>query len=342
MPIAKIAWFKFWEVKRCESLSHVLCLLRARNLKRSSLLLLAIVAVFSPRWIVAQTALPQPDHVVIVVEENRSYKRIMDFVKDHPHSYLASLMKQGASFTSFHAFYHPSQPNYVTLFSGDWQGIHDDKKWPLISPLKATSLGGELRKKGRTFSGYAEDLPYSGFDDEQSGNYVRKHCPWINFADVPTFLSLPFKRFPKDATGFESLPTLSYVIPNLKNDMHGTNIKGVLFGESLIRDADTWLEQNLKKYAEWAMTHNSLLIVTWDEDDYKGCTLLKINCKTHPKQNRIVTVFVGQMVQQGKVSDTQYTHLDLLRTLEEMYGLPLLGDTGKAEVRPISDIWKEQ
>jgi len=296
--------------------------------------------VFLPISVAAQ-AVPRPDHVVIVIEENRSHKQISSFVKQHPDSYLASLMKQGASFNSFFALFHPSQPNYIELFSGDRQRVtNDNHPGRLFSPLVAPSIGGELRKKGLTFAGFAEDLPKSGFDLAASGNYVRKHCPWINFGDIPTFWSLPLTRFP--AGEFEKLPTLSLVIPNLENDMHGKPLEVVFNDQKLIDDADAWLRLKLRDYVEWAQTHNSLFIVTWDEDNDVRCSLpvhQKKDCETKSPRNRIATIFVGQMVEPGKISDTQYTHLDLLRTLEEMYGLPLLGASKDAKV--ISDVWKK-
>jgi len=35
---------------------------------------------------------------------------------------------------------------------------------------------------------------------------------------------------------------------------------------------DSWLRDNIKSYADWAQTHNSLLIVTWDEDEFSSPT----------------------------------------------------------------------
>lgn len=317
--------------------------LRALSLKL--LLPLLAIAAFSPTWLSAQTTPTPPKHIVIVIEENRSFSQIDHFIKDKPDSYLASLKKRGAYLIFFFALHHPSQPNYIVLFSGATQGIKDDKRpKKIVSPLKAHSLGGELRTKGLTFAGYAEGLPDSTFDGELEGNYVRKHCPWLNFADVPTTLSLPFTEFPKDPKDFDSLPTVSFVIPDLKNDMHGTRFQPIteVFDPDLLKDGDKWLREKLEDYAQWAMTNNSLLIVTWDEDNNIRCSLpfpKEEDCNTHPTENRIAAIFVGQKVPPGEVSG-RYTHLDLLRTLEEMYGLPLLGATGGADVRAISDIWK--
>lgn len=74
----------------------------------------------------------------------------------------------------------------------------------------------------------------------------------------------------------------------------------------------------------WAQHHDSLLIVTWDEDDKSD-------------HNRIPTMFVGGMVKSGHY-DQQINHYNLLRTLEAMYDLPLLGKSVKAV--PITAPWR--
>ena len=58
-----------------------------------------------------------PDHVVIVIEENKGYEDIFStYANEAP--FINNLAKQGASLISFYAFHHPSQPNYFELFAG--------------------------------------------------------------------------------------------------------------------------------------------------------------------------------------------------------------------------------
>src|SRR5689334_5315983 len=71
----------------------------------------------------AAGALPRPDHVVVVVEENRSAGQI---IGSWAAPFINSLATGGASFDQFYALDHPSQPNYLNLFSGSDQGVHDD------------------------------------------------------------------------------------------------------------------------------------------------------------------------------------------------------------------------
>jgi len=284
-----------------------------------------ILVLLLPLQVAAQTTqLPAPKHVVIVIEENRGLAQVIGNHKDAP--YLNELAAQGATFTSFFALRHPSQSNYILLFSGDRRGVRGNECLEKQQPF-ARSLGGELIANGRSFKGYADGLPNAGFTRCKAGKYVRRHAPWISFADIEPqeALSLPFSEFPRD---FEKLPTVSMVIPNLDNDMH----------DGSIEVADTWLKNNLGSYAQWAKSNDSLLIITWDEDNGRCGWIFHTPCDTKPPQNRIPTIFVGAMVKAGVVSDKQYTHLDLLRTLEEMYGLPLLG--GSQQGKAINDVWK--
>src|SRR5438105_2474857 len=56
-----------------------------------------------------------PAHVVIVIEENRSYSEI---IGSSSAPYINSLASQGALFTQSFAVTHPSEPNYLAFFSG--------------------------------------------------------------------------------------------------------------------------------------------------------------------------------------------------------------------------------
>ena len=149
--------------------------------------------------------------------------------------------------------------------------------------------------------------------DCTSGNYARKHSPWINFNTVPTASNQPFTAFPTD---YSLLPTLSYVIPDLCNDMHNCDVA----------TGDAWLQANLSGYVTWAKTHNSLLILTWDEDDSSA-------------GNNIVTIFSGANLVSGFYAELT-GHYRMLATLEAMYGLAPLG--GAIAMTPITDIWSEK
>ena len=117
--------------------------------------------------------LPRPDHVVIVIEENRAFGQIIGSTNA---PYINSLAAQGAVLTDFYALTHPSQPNYIDLFSGGNQGVVDDS---CPHTFGATNLASELLAAGLTFAGYGEGLPYAGDPACTTNRYVRRHCPWV-------------------------------------------------------------------------------------------------------------------------------------------------------------------
>ena len=254
--------------------------------------------------------LPRPEHVVIVVEENRAFSNIIGYSGA---AYINTLAAQGALMVNSYGTDGASQPNYLQLFSGSNQGVTDNTITQ--QPFPTPNLSSALAAQGFSFTGYSESLPSAGFTDASytsvpgQNQYVRKHNPWVNWQGgranaVSPAQTQPFTSFPKN--DFSLLPTVSMVIPNEQNNMHdGSRVAG-----------DQWLQQNLDGYVQWAMTHNSLFILTWDEDD-------------GAHGNHIATLFVGPMVIPGQY-DQLINHLNVLRTVEDMYGLEYLGNTASA------------
>jgi acid phosphatase len=252
---------------------------------------------------------PVYDHVLIVVEENKDYGQI---IGSPAAPYINSLKKDGASFTQMYAEEHHSQGNYFWLFSGSNQNVGFLDIVPR-RPIAAPNLGEELFSAGRTFKGFSEDLPAAGSTVHRAGLYARKHAPWVSFSNVPSAVNVPWTDFPKD---YANLPTVSFVIPNLQNDMHDGSIAA----------GDAWLRKNLDGYYQWAKKNKSLLIVTFDEDSH-GPTGLTDPASPDPRRhNRIATIFAGSHIKPGEYAEGKgITHVNLLRTLEAMYGLDRAG-----------------
>ena len=257
--------------------------------------------------------LPRPDHIVLVIEENHGYSQIID----SPHApYINQLVSQGALFTQSFGITHPSQPNYLALFSGSTQEVTSN-----ACPHRFTTpnLGQALLAAGLTFTGYSEDLPATGSLVCKSEGYARKHNPWANWQEsplngLPATVNQPLASFPTD---FTMLPTVSIVVPNQDNDMHHGK------DPETIQTGDRWLHDHLDAYIQWAQRHNSLLILTWDEDNKE-------------ENNRIATLFIGPMVRPGRY-DQRITHYNVLRTIEDIYGLSHSG--ASANALPITHIW---
>jgi phosphatidylinositol-3-phosphatase len=293
--------------------------------------LIAFLLAGLPAVNCAAAALQRYDHIVIVMEENRSATQIIGDRVNAP--YINSLADGGVIMGKMFAITHPSQPNYIHLFSGADQGILDDNLPPDFSttptatyPFRTANLGAELIAAGFTFAGYSEQIEAAGATDwadydphsetAPGVSYRRKHSPWVNWIaktnpvpanQLTNSLNRAFTQFP---TNFAELPTVSFVIPNQLHDMHDGSRK----------EGDAWLRDNLDAYAKWARTNNSLLIITWDEDDFNGV-------------NQIPTVFYGAGLRDGMTVGGTWTHHNTLRLLEDMYGTTHAG--AAAQVRPI-------
>jgi hypothetical protein len=255
----------------------------------------------------APAAAAPPAHVVVVVEENKEYRDIAGNTRSAP--YLNELMARGALFTRSYGVAHPSQPNYLAMFAGV-TNTNGDGCPPDGIDTNAPNLATELRDAHRTFAGYSEDLPQAGSRTCWAGLYGRKHVPWAVFDNVLPSENLPLSSLPSN---YGKLPAVSFIIPNMIDDMHSASIER----------GDAWLRTHVGPIVDWAMTHNTLVIITWDESD-------------DAIDNHIPTIFVGPMVRHGRY-DEPVTHYRVLRTIEDFYGLPHAGNS--AGVPPISDVW---
>ncbi len=207
-----------------------------RSTISAALFLLALAAVYANP---SAAAPPTWDHIVVVIEENKSLTQV---IGSGQAPYMDSLAAGGVSLTNMYGLTHPSQPNYLQFFSGSNQGVTNNNDTSGITPFNTPNLGAALIAGGATFTGYSESMPsagYTGFD-ANSGLYARRHNPWAQWqaGDAPNNNHLtpatnqPFSSFPSN---FGNLPAVSVVVPNNQNNMHdGTVLAG-----------DAWLQQNL-------------------------------------------------------------------------------------------------
>jgi hypothetical protein len=226
----------------------------------------------------ASNFMPAYDHIVVVVEENHSFGEIIG----NPQApYINSLASGGALLTNYHAVTHPSEPNYFALYAGSTFGVADDANYAEPDPTLATVL----QTAGKTFTGFVETAPPAS---------PRKHNPWESFAEGTAVEKSFTTQFPRD---FSQLPDVSFVIPNQNDDMH----------DGTIAQADTWLKNNTDAYAQWAVTHHSLLMVVWDEDDSSAA-------------NQIPGILYGANINPG-IYNTSYNHYDILASLAGSFAL---------------------
>ena len=243
---------------------------------------------------------PQFSHIVIVIGENTASTAVFGSTSA---PYINTLATQGAKFTNSFALSHPSQPNYLQFYSGSNQGVTTDNA--ISTKYTTANLGSELIAAGKTYITYSDGLPSVGYDGNTSGSYVRKHNPAANWMgsgtnQIPTTTNQPFTAFP---TNFNNLPSVCFVMPDLCHDGHDSCAPI----SNTVLQYDTWVSQNLDNYKQWCINNNSLLIVTYDEDDFTVT-------------NKIATVFYGAHVLVGTYAQT-INHYNILRTIEDSNGL---------------------
>ena len=275
------------------------------------------------------------DRVVVIVLENADYElAIQD--KD-----VADLASRGASFSNFHALFHPSYPNYLAMVAGtDFEThrrgrLRGDNQVDFPDDDVHRTIADRLIAAGLDFKQYAEEMPgacawkVSGVHvAERRGNYVRRHVPFLSFAEVQQkwcdrVIGVDSGKadnyFVQDAK--KGLVAYSFYTPNMNHDGHDTNVQV----------AGAWVKKFLDETFPEKYRAGTLVVVTFDESGGNA-------------DNRIVTLFLGDMVKPAKEQDPEvlnkrYTHYSVLRTIEDNFGLePLTINDRDAE--PISGIWK--
>ena len=276
------------------------------------------------------------DRVLIIVLENVDYERA---IKDPS---LASLAASGASFTNFHALFHPSYPNYIAMVAGTDFNTHrggsylGDRQVNFPNDAEHKTIADRLIAAGLDFKQYAEELPNAPCPwnigglhvAEKRGNYVRRHVPFLSFREVQEKLCDRVIRvdsakadnfFVQDAR--KGLVAYSFYTPNMNHDGH----------DSTAEVAGSWVKKFLDESFPPKLRQGTLVIVTFDESGGND-------------DNRVYTVFLGDMIKDksqldASVLDKRYTHYSVLRTIEDNFGLaPLTANDRNAD--PITGIWK--
>ncbi len=251
------------------------------------------------------------DRAIIVIFENTNYSAALK------QPFFKKLAQQGTLFSNFLAITHPSQGNYIALTSGSLNGVKNDNNYDVDS-RNITDL---IEEKGLTWKVYAEGFPGHCFTGKTSGNYARKHVPFISYLNIqndPVRCAkiVEASEFDRDAKN-GTLPDYIFYAPDMRNDGHDT---GVTF-------ADAWYAQKFGPYLNDAQfMKDTVLISTFDESGPLSA------------KNQIYTSIVGPSVKSGVVSD-QVTLYSLLNMLEDNWNL---GSLGKNDLtaKPILAIWK--
>lgn len=253
----------------------------------------------------ATATLPAFSHIYLIVMENKEYPSI---VGDADAPYINRLIARYGLATRYYAVTHPSEPNYLALFSGSTQGVTDDR----IHRISALNLVDELEAKGHSWAVFAENVPLDCYrlnsasgGPDGPGTYARRHEPAIifrNIAQNPTRCAriTNFSHFDPMAADFE------LIIPNICHDMH----------DCPVATGDAFLRRFVPRILKSPEFGTSVLFLTWDE----GST-------SHGGGGHVATVVIAPQVKAGFTSARWHTHYALLHTIENAWGLGCLAHT---------------
>lgn len=261
----------------------------------------------------AGVKIPNFDHVILIIFENKSYD---DITSSKSTPFINSLIEKGSSASNYFAISHPSLPNYLALVGGDTYGISSDC---MSCFQNGENITDSIENSGRTWKAYMEGVPASCFTGD-SGEYAQRHNPFIYFNDIRSDAKrcgniVPLTNLPADLKS--NTPNFTWISPDLCNSMHDCSAK----------TGDTWLSQIFPEIinSPGIAGSNYLIMITWDESE-------KL------ENNQVAAIFFGPDVKNGFQTNHLYNHYSLLKTIEASWNLPSLTGNDNTAL-PVSDIF---
>lgn len=254
-------------------------------------------------------------HVVWIWMENHSWSSVIGS-PDAP--YVTALARRCGTDVDWSSVGSPSLPNYLGATSGSTQGVTDDGD-PSEHSFAADNVFRQVRDAGGTERSYVESMP-SPCALVSAGSYAAKHNPAVYYDgpgdraacgrdDVPFGGPGGFA----DALGSASFPTFASVTPNICDDMHSCP---TAVGDRWLA---TWVPRLLANPAYRSGT--TAVFIVWDEP------------------SPVADVVIAPSVTPATETEAAVDQYSLLRTTEEMLGLPLLGQAASARsLRPVFGI----
>ncbi|MEA2466021.1 MAG: phosphatidylinositol-3-phosphatase [Thermoleophilaceae bacterium] len=237
-----------------------------------------------------------------------------------------------------------------------------------VYPAEVKTIADQLEAKGLTWKGYMEDQAASptepktcrhpeinAHDETQTAKkddqYAARHNPFVYFhsiIDRPICANnvLDLTALPVDLASKATTPNYSFITPDLCSDGHDEPcIDGRPGG---LHSANDFLQEWIPKITSSpAYADGGLVIVTFDEaeDDASDCCNQPTGPNTPnnggPHQGngggRIGAVLLSPYVKPGSVNDTPYNHYSLLRSTEDIFGVPHLAYAAQEGLKPFEE-----
>ncbi len=230
-----------------------------------------------------------------------------------------------------------------------------------VYPRTVRTVAGQLRSHELRWRGYLEDMGtvcrhprLGGLDHTRlaraGDQYAARHNPFVYFRGITRTPAcrndVPLSQLRTDLQRLRTTRNLSYVTPNLCNDGHDAPCVDGRAGGLVA--ADRWLSRWVPRILHSpAFRRNGLLVVTFDEAEGRDASACchegptpnaALPGLTGPGGGRIGAVLVSPYVTAGSTNATPYNHYSLLRTVEDLFGLPYLGYAADASSFG-SDVW---
>lgn len=272
-------------------------------------------------------------HVIVIMMENTDKTSIYDNTAEAPYlnNSLAPIAARANAFKDILPPAIPSEPHYILMEAGrtsfsDRTFTDDTGPSATNSTASHAHLAWQIMTSTQapkpTWMTYQEsiDATTGACPIVASGNYAPKHDPFVFFKDIagnppsqtaPRCVAhtRPYSQFATDLAK-NRLANYVFITPNLCNDMHS-----VCGTASRITQGDTWLSTELPPMIAWANANAGVVFIVWDEG--KSTTTLPFYA-------------VGAGVKQGFVSNTAFNHRSVVKSVEEVLGLPLLATVAGA------------
>jgi phospholipase C len=235
--------------------------------------------------------------------ENHSASQIFGSPKT---PYITRVAGRCGKAVDYDAVTHPSLPNYIAMTAGSTGGITTDCNG---CRTNVPSIFRQLVRSGRAWRGYAESMPTPCLRAD-SGRYLMRHNPAVYFhhlggtcptSDLP--MGTPARGALRHALRKNALPAYAFLTPDACHDMHDCPKSA----------GDAWLRSWLPMILANTSYRNGQMVVFLTFDEGVGA------------DQRVATVVLSPYVQAGTVSHAHFTHYSLIRTAENLLGLPLLG-----------------
>jgi hypothetical protein len=281
-----------------------------------------------PKEVVPASAVEPPahpaggSHVFVIVMENKEYG---DVIGSPSSPYVTALARRYASATGFFGVRHPSLPNYFALTAGTTFGVTSDCTGCQQS---GASIVDQLEAAGVSWKAYMGGMPSACFKGASSGQYAKKHDPFMYYRGVADQPARCAKVAPESELSADlragRLPTFAFLSPGLCDDTH----------DCALDQGDRYLLRTVPPILS-ALGPRGYLVLTWDEGtSNRGC------CGGLANGGQIATVIAGAGVRRAASLPGPYTHYSTLRLIEDSLGLPRLANAGNVQVRSLGAAFK--